>query len=117
MEPQRTFGCPAGAVRLVGLRDPSRRWVRAVSSFKALAAYVAFLLEHSPGRRLRPTVYRVDAAKAIQAFYAVTEAKTFHDKWWLLAADGLKLDKSAPTATSDPRRGDAAPFTNTRPPS
>jgi len=61
-------------------------------AFKALAGYVASLLESSPKQRLlMPAILKPDKDEAIAALDEITKRRKFHDKWWRLATDQLHL--------------------------
>lgn len=60
-------------------------------SFKALTAYVAFLLEASPKGRLRPAAAFPEEKNSVDAFLDITRPSTYQDAWWEIAADLLHL--------------------------
>jgi hypothetical protein len=61
-------------------------------AFKALAEYVAFLLEASPKRRLlRPAAPKPRRGEAIAAIGEITKRSEFYGQWWKLATDHLHL--------------------------
>jgi hypothetical protein len=65
-------------------------------AFKALAEYVAFLLETSPKRRLlAPATSRPERSQAIATLVEITQRSKFHADWWKLATDELHLDRMA----------------------
>lgn len=61
-------------------------------AFKALAEYVAFLLEASPKRRrLRSAAPKPRRSEAIAAIGEITKRSEFYGKWWKLATAHLQL--------------------------
>jgi hypothetical protein len=72
-------------------------------AFKALAEYVAFLLEASPKRRLIPATPKPDRREAIAAISEITKRSEFYDQWWKLVTDHLHLGRDENVIA--PRRG------------
>jgi hypothetical protein len=80
-------------------------------AFKALAEYVASLLEASPKRQLlRPETPKPDRSEAIAAIVAITKRTEFHDRWWELAWDhlGLRADEDDTGFEGPPDRNASA---------
>ncbi len=74
---------------------------RQYHAFKALAEYVAHLLEAHPTRRLlRPAQPRPDRSEAIATIHAITRRRIFHDQWWNIASERLHVghDEDAPAS-------------------
>ena len=88
--------------RLEWWSSGSTEGMRQYRAFKGLAEYVAFMLEQDSAAKRASTRddKEMDRARelAITSLLAISTRADFHDKWWMLAEEQLKLADLAPAA-------------------